>query len=261
MFIRLFIHTTSQDEANNTVNDVLREIKPLIIKVDSIKIEPYWKFDNVMVAELRLSNKENLVLDEIKTFLYFISNVWDFLKSGDEALSSYTMEGCILKYNLEMIHVLYEISIAHEFVVLTIKECRKKLSLNDIRATKKVLEIQDYIILYINDSLKWVPQASNSQNIKYGLNYSGITEIDKDGARVLYNILRAWSELFKNSPSKLILTGEYTYLDDVSVAYKIHELCRDEVIDKFEELISFTKIVEENNYHYRLLHFGSYYKP
>ncbi|HEY9059618.1 MAG TPA: hypothetical protein VIO64_03805 [Pseudobacteroides sp.] len=50
-------------------------------------------------------------------------------------------------------------ALVHEFVLLTQEECQEEVILNDIRANKDVLEIHDDIILYIFDSLKWVPQA------------------------------------------------------------------------------------------------------
>lgn len=52
--------------------------------------------------------------------------------------------------------------------------------MNDIHNKTDVVEITDDIILYINDTLKWMPQKQTyiSQSQLYGLNYHGITEID-----------------------------------------------------------------------------------
>lgn len=150
-------------------------------------------------------------------------------------------------------------ALVHEFVLLTQEECKEKINLNDIRVNKDVLEIHDDIILYIYDSLKWVPQAqtANSTEREYGLNYYGITMIDKEGAIVLYNILKAWSDLFKNSPPVLILTGSYSWTEGKDISsggYEVIELDRDEVIGQFNKLMSFAKKVINENY--QILHFG-----
>lgn len=150
-------------------------------------------------------------------------------------------------------------SLTHEFALLTQEECQKETIFNDIRTNKDVLEIHDDIIQYISDSLKWVPQAlsEGSGERKYGLNYHGITELDKEGAIALCNILKAWSDLFRNSPQKLILTGSYCWTDDENInsgAYEVIELSRDDVIEKFEKLISLAEKVQADSYH--ILHFG-----
>lgn len=149
-------------------------------------------------------------------------------------------------------------ALIHEFVLLTQEECKKEVILN-IRANKDVLEIHDDIILYIFDSLKWVPQASNgcSGEKKYGFNYYGITEIDKEGAIVLCNILKAWSDLFKNSPPKLILTGNYSWTEDEKIdtgAYEVIEIDRDKVIGQFNKLMFFAEKAINDNC--QILHFG-----
>jgi hypothetical protein len=150
-------------------------------------------------------------------------------------------------------------ALVHEFVLLTQEEWQKEVILNDIRANKDVLEIHDDIILYILDSLKWVPQAKTrySSEIKYGLNYHGITEIDREGAIVLYNILKAWSDLFKNSPPILQLTGSYYWTEDENIntgAYEVIELDRDKVIEQFNKLMYFAEKVINDNC--QILHFG-----
>lgn len=106
MFIRLFIKTIENDIAKETVKNVLSHIpSELISKVD-IKIEPYWKFDDVLVAELEINLFKELDKSMKGEFLYAIANYWMFLGyENSEALSSHTMENCILKYSLEMIDV------------------------------------------------------------------------------------------------------------------------------------------------------------
>jgi len=147
-------------------------------------------------------------------------------------------------------------ALVHEFVLLTQEECQEEINLNDIRANKDVLKIHDDIILYIFDSLKWVPQAQTGYSSvrKYGLNYYGITEIGKEGAIVLFNILKAWSGLFKNSPPMLHLTGSYSWTEGETGAYEVIELDRDKVIGQFNKLMSFAEKVINDNC--QILHFG-----
>jgi len=150
-------------------------------------------------------------------------------------------------------------ALVHEFVLLTQEECLEEVILNDMRANKDVLEIHDDIILYIFDSLKWVPQAQTgySNERKYGLNYHGITEIDKDGAIVLCNILKAWSDLFKNTPPMLTLTGSYFCTEGGVInsgAYEVIEIDRDKVIWQFHKLMYFAEKTISDNF--QILHLG-----
>ncbi|MBK1810236.1 hypothetical protein JHL18_06245 [Clostridium sp. YIM B02505] len=106
MFIRLFIKTIDNIIATETVKNVLSHIPSEFISKVDVKIEPYWKFDDVLVAELKIELSRELNDEVINDFLYSISNNWMFLGyENSEALSSHTMENCILKYSLEMIDV------------------------------------------------------------------------------------------------------------------------------------------------------------
>lgn len=146
-------------------------------------------------------------------------------------------------------------ALVHDFLLL---EGEELLDPN-LKKNRDVVEIDDDIILYINDSLKWVPQAQNAylNEKKYGLNYYGFTYFDKDGVEILYQILKAWSDLFKNSPPKLKLTGQYYWLEGENInsgKYERIELDRDTVIEKFQKLMAFAEKVM--NHDYELVHFG-----
>jgi hypothetical protein len=74
---------------------------------------------------------------------------------------------------------------------------------------EKMVVIPDEIILYISDTLKWIPTINpNTQKWGYGLNYHGNTIInrhkDHDGSVITRNIFNAWADLFSNSPDKLL---------------------------------------------------------
>jgi len=94
VFIRLFIKTKEHDKATETVKSVVSNILEVFINNTSVKIKPYWKFDDVLVAEISLELLKELD-DKVKSeFLYSISDNWMFFNMDkSEALSSETMEG------------------------------------------------------------------------------------------------------------------------------------------------------------------------
>lgn len=106
MYITLYIKTLDYDKAKDTVNNVLSNISQEYIKNINFKLEPYWKFDDLLVADIELKLNNELDAPTREKFLYSISNNWIFHRHDkSEALSSETMEACQLKYNLEMISV------------------------------------------------------------------------------------------------------------------------------------------------------------
>lgn len=111
MFIRLFIKTNAQDKATETVKNVVSNIPESYVRNISVNIEPFWKFDNISIAEIKLELLKELD-DEVKSnFLYCISDNWEFFNPDKSAaLSSETMKGgSTLKYDLEMIDVYFRV--------------------------------------------------------------------------------------------------------------------------------------------------------
>jgi hypothetical protein len=106
MLIRLFIKTTSYDIAKETISNVLSYFKNKVTINQSIEMKPYWKFDNVIVCEINLELSKTLVIEEREEFLSGIATKW--LYFGDnEVLTSLTIDGNSLNYNLEMTNIFF----------------------------------------------------------------------------------------------------------------------------------------------------------
>jgi len=77
------------------------------------------------------------------------------------------------------------------------------------------VEIHDDIIVYIYDTLKWIPSKKHalagSPN-GTGINYHGVTLFDHESAIVLGSVFNAWKLLFENSPDILELRGSISQL-------------------------------------------------
>ncbi|OOM82401.1 hypothetical protein CLPUN_02490 [Clostridium puniceum] len=106
MFIRLFIKTTDKDKIEIVIKYLMSCINEDNIKYKDIKTELYWKFDNTIVAEVRLELYKPLEGKEKEDFLNRISNKWLYF-GEEEMLSFVTMEGCKLSHDLEMVNIFF----------------------------------------------------------------------------------------------------------------------------------------------------------
>jgi hypothetical protein len=121
------------------------------------------------------------------------------------------------------------------------------------------VEIHDDIILYISDTLKWIPSknpALRGTPRGAGINYHGVTLFDEESAIILGNVFNSWKHLFENSPEVLKLTGKYmTNVDLVdSGHYEKLFLNRNEVLKQFDKIISFANILSKGSFY--LFHCG-----
>ena len=105
MFVRLFIKTINKDNAIEVVREVLSHINEDNIKCKDINIEPYWKYKDVTVAEIKLELYRPLSSNDRDNFLNSISNKWIYF--DEEVLSSDSMDNCKLNYNLEMVTIFF----------------------------------------------------------------------------------------------------------------------------------------------------------
>ncbi len=104
MFIRLFIKTTETEKAIMVVNELLACINEDYIEYADVETEPYWKINDIIVAEVKLRMVKPLRGNKRIEFLNSISNKWEYY-GEDEMLSSLAMENCNLNYNLEIINI------------------------------------------------------------------------------------------------------------------------------------------------------------
>lgn len=109
MFIRLFIRTIVYDEASLIAKEIVSNIPKEFIKSSSVKIEPYWKYDDTLVAEIKLELLKEFGYEVKKKFLNSISDNWIFLGiDNSEAISSKTMEGgSTMNHDIDMIDIYF----------------------------------------------------------------------------------------------------------------------------------------------------------
>ena len=106
MLLRLFIKTIDYNDARASINSVLSNIGKGNIKKQTIKVEPYWKSDEIIVGEINLELFDSLGDEERDKFMKQVAVKWLFFDEG-EVLSSNTMEGNKLNYNLEMVNIFF----------------------------------------------------------------------------------------------------------------------------------------------------------
>lgn len=91
-----------------------------------------------------------------------------------------------------------------------------------------------------------------------GLNNYGITLFDKEGAEIIFNLARAWADLFSKGPTTLKLTGNYCLTGRGTCMqegkYEAIEMSRDKLVESFKKLQLFSEKVISNKYF--ILHYG-----
>lgn len=99
----------------------------------------------------------------------------------------------------------------HDFKIVPYS---KDLTFKDIELDN-IDSMDDRFILYILDSLQWVPSHWNDlQNKKAGLNYYGVTFFCGKEISLLRSILSSWFSLFENAPGEFKLERSI-YPDEV----------------------------------------------
>ena len=78
----------------------------------------------------------------------------------------------------------------------------------------ETISISDDIILYINDSLKWIDTIWNGNSINKGINYYGYSIIENKQIFKLIKIIEAWKYLFSLATEDFYLTGCFCIHDE-----------------------------------------------
>ena len=112
---------------------------------------------------------------------------------------------------------------------------------------KEQVCIEDNLILYIIDTLKWVNTFSSLKTNKEtkGLNYHGVTYFKGDSIRKLKNIIFYWKELFNIAEKKFELRG--IYYNTKRKKYLKNRYTKREVIEILEKLINLCDRAEKEN--------------
>lgn len=106
------------------------------------------------------------------------------------------------------------------------------------------VKLDDDLVLYISDTLKWIPTINPSNPgewIGYGLNYYGPTVINRTGAAKAGCIFRHWAELLRTGPETLILTGGFEWIEDPATdgGYAVVEFDRESVVKSLQTISEF----------------------
>jgi hypothetical protein len=158
---------------------------------------------------------------------------------------------------------VFYIALTHEFYLvpstIDVEQQQFWMGIKNRSEIVDSVEIHDDIILYISDTLKWIP--SKNPAIKgaprgAGINYHGVTLFDDESAIVLGNVFNSWKQLFENSPEVIKLTGEYLTIVDQhdSGHYENLFLNRNEILKQFDKIVSFANKLSNGSFY--LIHCG-----
>ncbi|GAB1529872.1 coproporphyrinogen III oxidase [Brevibacillus formosus] len=115
--------------------------------------------------------------------------------------------------------------------------------------------LSDNLVLYIWDSLRWIPSFNPStQENHTGLNYHCITIIRHEGANLLKDICFNWSRLFSLAPSTIQLTGDFVMDANGNGAYKKWNCTRDDLTKTLSALAAIAERAFHENY--SIVHHG-----
>lgn len=95
MFIRLYLNAKNKDAAQHALNKFLQILKPIVENNKLLKIEPYWKIENIYVVEIDVINTKNYTKTKLNELLREISDNWiEFDDPVNELLASSTGDSC-----------------------------------------------------------------------------------------------------------------------------------------------------------------------
>jgi len=122
------------------------------------------------------------------------------------------------------------------------------------------VRIEDDIILYIYDSLKWITPYSETKIDSNGLNLYGDTILESTGSKQLENVAQAWVQLWNNAPNDFVITGGYQFISDENGnaiddgEYQQILINKQKILQTFNKLIEICRIASDENYY--ILHLG-----
>ena len=107
--------------------------------------------------------------------------------------------------------------------------------------------IEDNLILYIVDTLKWIDTFSSLKTNREtkGLNYHGVTYFKGDNIKKFKKIIFYWKELFNIAEKKFELMG--IYYSPKRKKYLKNRYIKKEVIESLENLINLCDRAEKEN--------------
>ena len=112
---------------------------------------------------------------------------------------------------------------------------------------EKEVHLDDNLILYIIDTLKWVKTFSKLENNveKKGLNYHGITYFKEEGIKKLKNILLHWKNIFNLGEDVIELEG--IFYNPQKKRNSKNKYRKKYIIESLEKLIALCEKAENEN--------------
>ncbi|MGC5327678.1 hypothetical protein [Brevibacillus sp. SYSU BS000544] len=142
-------------------------------------------------------------------------------------------------------------ALTHEFLLIK-KEIMVDQGFYFSPMYEEMVTVHDDLILYISDSLVWLPTYNPSKKeFQSGLSYHGVTIIQDQGATLLKNICHSWYELFLLAPQTFALTGSYTWKNDEgieSVEYERIHCERNQLTTLLKNLATLADRASANDY-------------
>ncbi|BEO97706.1 coproporphyrinogen III oxidase [Fusobacterium nucleatum] len=112
---------------------------------------------------------------------------------------------------------------------------------------EKEVHLDDNLILYIIDTLKWVKTFSKLENNieKNGLNYNGITYFKDEGIKKLKNILFHWKNIFNLGEDVIELEG--IFYNSQKKRNSKNKYSKKYIVESLEKLIALCEKAEKEN--------------
>ena len=112
---------------------------------------------------------------------------------------------------------------------------------------EKEVHLDDNLILYIIDTLKWVKTFSKLENNieKNGLNYHGITYFKDEGIKKLKSILFHWKNIFNLGEDIIELEG--IFYNSQKKKNSKNKYRKKYIIESLEKLIALCERAEKEN--------------
>ena len=112
---------------------------------------------------------------------------------------------------------------------------------------EKEVHLDDNLILYIIDTLKWVKTFLKLENNieKNGLNYHGITYFKDEGIKKLKNILFHWKNIFNLGEDVIELEG--IFYNSQKKRNSKNKYSKKYIVESLEKLIALCEKAEKEN--------------
>ncbi|RNB92507.1 coagulation factor 5/8 type-like protein [Brevibacillus fluminis] len=120
-------------------------------------------------------------------------------------------------------------------------------------------EVSDDIIQYMMDFLNWLPSYNpETKESDKGLNYYGVTVINKPGAEKLIKILGKWLKLIEEAPDTFSIRGDIVWKEEENEEgyweQTRNRMKRETMQSELENLIGLAVKASNNNQF--IIHFG-----